>query len=290
MAQLIKLLVESMLAIMIACSSPLTNSEAETHQLLVPAQNEEGLWGYVYEDGTTALPYQWQYADHFRGTGYALVMTIDGIDAIVHTDGSYAVEPDETVYITADMDGEYFGGQDTGVFWLDNGDKIAFFDVETGYLSDFCYSITTDPWFNGADSSLLRVTKDGDTYGYVNRHTGEEIIPYIFSQINLDGFHNGYAIEELASNERLVIVREDGNYLYIPSEMEPIPGAMFEDGLLLMQDAETGYYGYCDANCKWVINPTYEDATSFDAGVASVNMNGSWSLINVDGNVIETNP
>lgn len=273
-----------MLVCLSACADPSANPA------LIPHQNMDGLWGYVDIDGTTVLPHQWLFCDVFRGAGYARVRTLDGYDAILRMDGTYAVPPDEHVTISGDMAGTYYGGMDTGVFWLDNNDRTAFFDVTCGYLSAFRYHIATDPWFNGEDSSLLRVTEDGHTYGYVNRHTGEQIIPYLFAQINLDGFHNGFAIEELAQNGAYVIVKEDGTFTSMPSAMVPVPGALVEDGLLLVRDANTGLYGYCDTNCEWVINPIYEDATSFESGMATVDEKGNRRLIDTRGRYVEEAP
>ena len=178
----------------------------------------------------------------------------------------------------------YYGGKDTGVYWLDNGQNKGFFDVQSGYFSGYCYDLMQDPWFDAECSRLLRITYDGETYGYVNRQNGVQQIPCIFEQINTTGFHNEFAFETLASSKEMVIVRENGTFLSIPDHLS-VEGTSFENHLLLVQDKETKLYGYCDSEGYCAIPPQFEDADSFQNGYAPVSQSGKWSHIDSNGNV-----
>lgn len=253
---------------------------------------KEDKWGYIDRLGHTVIPFQYAYAGEFRGNGYAMVSDFEGNDGIILADGSYVVYP---VPIIDERTGlYYYGGKDTGVFWLSDGlsaeNATAFFDVVDGYLSEFCLDIFgQDPWFDGECSDLLRVTYDGKHYGYVNRHTGEQVIPCIYEQMNTIGFHHGFAIEwrpgsdwRLGTEEQ-VILREDGSYLPLPDGLVPSLGALFEYERILVQDTTSKLYGYCDTQGDCVIPPQYEEAKSFCGGYASVCMDGRWFHIDTNG-------
>lgn len=255
--------------------------ESLTHRMLYPVCSN-GLWGYIDQKGELILPYQWSYCGDFRGNGYALVCTKSGKYGIISLNGDYMLYP--IPFADAAEELGYYGGKDTGVYWLDNGQNMGFFDVQSGYFSGYCYDLTQDPWFDSECSHLLRITCDGETYGYVNRQNGVQQIPCIFEQINTIGFHNGFAVENLTSSEEMVIVREDGTFLSIPDYIS-VEGTSFENHLLLVQDKETKLYGYCDSEGCCAIPPQFEDADAFQNGYAPVNQGGKWSHIDSNGNI-----
>ncbi len=256
-------------------------SPSADHTKLYPVCSD-GLWTYIDRNGNEVWPYQWKYCGQFRGNGFALVCTPDNKYGIISYTGEYVVYP----IIEADEGAElgYYGGKDTGVYWLYNGEKYAFFDVQSGFLSPYCFDASQDPWFDGACSNLLRITYDGQQYGYVNRQSGQLQIPCIFSQINTIGFHHGFAVETLEKTNKTVVVREDGTFLSLNDKLQPVEGELFEDGLLLVQDMTSGLYGYCDMDGNCPIYPLYDNATSFCNGYASVCVKGKWGHIDSNGN------
>ena len=275
-----RLLLFCIAAVAVLFAAKVGAAEAEAH--LYPVRNR-GSWGYVNPYGEEVIPCQWVECGEFRGSGYALVRTHEGDYGIIRTDGSYAVYP---IAQAADSEnGTYYGGKDTGVDWLldPTGTKLAFFDVESGFLSDYVFDVYTDRWFDGECSTLLRVSYDGKQYGYVDRQTGAEEIPCLFSGVNCTGFHNGFAYEYLTDTGEYVIVRTDGTFLSLQEGVHPIEGAMFEDGLIVVQDDQTGLYGYCNTEGLCVIEPQYEDALSFHEGYASVCQEGKWGHIDTSG-------
>lgn len=241
-----------------------------------------GLWGYIDQQGELVLPYQWSYCGDFRGNGYALVCTKSGQYGIISSTGDYMIYPIPFADEAEELG--YYGGKDTGVYWLDNGQNMGFFDVQSGFFSGYRYDLTQDLWFDAECSRLLRITYDGETYGYVSRQNGVQQIPCIFEQINTTGFHNGFAFENLASSEELVIVRENGTFLSIPDNLS-VEGTSFENHLLLVQDKETKLYGYCDSEGYCAIIPQFEDANSFQNSYAPISQSGKWSHIDLNGNV-----
>lgn len=250
---------------------------------LYPVCNSSGLWTYIDENGQEVWPYQWTYCGFFRGSGYALVCSINKKYSIITRKGNCVLD---SIYF-ADEGAElgYYGGIDTGVIWLYNGTKYAFFDVSSGYYSDYCFDTSQDPWFDGA-SSLLRVTYDGEKYGYIDRRNGEIQIPCKFQQINTIGFHDGVAVEYLESNGKPVIVHEDGAIYALPEFVTEIIDEQFHDNLLLVNDAENGLYGYCDIYGNCIIYPQFENAVHFSEGYAAVCNKKKWGHIDKNGDLI----
>ena len=48
---------------------------------------KNNLWTYIDEKGQEIWPYQWTYCGFFRGSGYALVCSIDGKYSIITCSG-----------------------------------------------------------------------------------------------------------------------------------------------------------------------------------------------------------
>lgn len=239
------------------------------------------LWTYIDDNGTEVWPYQWTYCGFFRGAGYALVCNAENEYNILKGNGEYAVEK-----IPFADEGEaqgYYGGKDTGVIWLFDGEKFAFFDVASGYCSAYCFDAAQDPWFDGECSTLLRVTYDGEHYGYVNRTNGQLQIPCVFQQMNTVGFHHGIAIEYLTDTEQAVIVQETGAICKLAASLALVDSACLEDERLLVIDKASGLYGYCNAEGECIIAPQFEDAAGFSNGFASVCKAGKWGHINTSG-------
>ena len=84
---------------------------------LYPARSN-GLWGYMDRRGGWVLPCQWSYCGDFRGNGYALVCTKSGEYGIISSTGDYIIYP--IPFADAAEELGYYGGKDTGVYWLDN--------------------------------------------------------------------------------------------------------------------------------------------------------------------------
>ena len=105
-----------------------------------------GLWGYIDQQGELVLPYQWSYCGDFRGNGYALVCTKSGQYGIISSTGDYMIYPIPFADEAEELG--YYGGKDTGVYWLDNGQNMGFFDVQSGFFSGYRYDLTQDLWFD----------------------------------------------------------------------------------------------------------------------------------------------
>lgn len=210
-----------------------------------------------------------------------MVCTQDGKYGIISSTGAYVVD---AVFLVDDGAAQgYYGGKDTGVFWLFDGSAWAFFDVQSGFLSPFCYHETQDLWFDGVCSQLLRVTYDGRTYGYVDRKNGQLRIPCIFSQINTVGFHHGLTFETLAETGEHIVVQEDGSFVTLAQGLQAVEGEEVEDGRFLAQNVHSGLYGYCDVSGQCLIPAQFEEATSFCNGYAAVRMDGKWGHIDLNG-------
>ena len=255
----------------------------DAHMDLFPVCKGD-FWTYVDQYGNEVWPYHWKYCGFFRGAGYALVCTSENEYGILSSDGSYVVYPIKHAEEGAELG--YYGGKDTGVIWLNNGDKYAFFDVASGFCSEYSFDSAQDLWFDGTCSHLLRVTYDGEHYGYVDRTNGRLEIPCLFQQINTVGFHNGYAVEILSETDDVVILHENGDTFLLPCSISPVEGEVFECNLLLVYDETSKLYGYCNPSGICVISPQFDNATSFSDGYASVCCSGKWGHIDEYGRLV----
>lgn len=237
---------------------------------------QNGLYGYANDSGAIVLPCQWRYAGEFRGAGYAMVRQSKGNNevGIIDTKGNYVIKFSGS--IEEGQNGVYCGGMHTGVYWLDNGKNLGFFDVTTGYFSGFIFHNSQDIWCSKT-SNLIRVSIDGDYYGYVNSTSGYLQIPYIFTGNESSDFVNGYAIDTL--DNTYVVIDEWGNIVPLSDGLVPI-----ELGdLITVRDMQSELYGFADYKGNCVISPQYDEVSAFRNGFASICQNGKWGHIDLSG-------
>ena len=196
--------------------------------------------------------------------------------------GGYAVEP-SSVYAVGEGQGEddddiqYYGGRDTGVYWIENieTDKVAFLDVQSGYFSGFRFHISQDPWFADPETDFLRVTEDGKSYAYINRRNGEFLTDYIFQQMNLTGFVGTFAVEQLAASGAWVVVNRNGTFTLLPAGYEPVDwyDGLEEDlrsGRVLLQ-REDGSIFFCE------MKMSHDTDMSFDYEIREYDVSDEWN-------------
>ena len=89
--------------------------------------------------------------------------------------------------------------------------------------------------------------------GYINKE-GQVVIPFQFKEtigIDVCEFHDGLAVQGISKNNRFALI-----------------------------------FGYIDKKGNWVIKPQYDDAKSFDKGIAEVVINEQYGYINTKGEQI----
>ena len=152
---------------------------------------------------------------------------------------------------------------------LEQNEKCGFLDIETGFFSGYLYDDASD--YSTTDLVLVEI--DGKN-GYADRRTGEIRIPCIYDSGWLLGtFEDGYAKVDSSDGETLLI--DENGKEYRAPDGTTIYGRRFSDGLCVVQDKESGLFGYMDQDGQLVIPAVYGRAGEFILGKAYVCPNGS---------------
>lgn len=268
-----------LLATTLAIAAPLTALAApDTEPLFVIREN--GLYGYMNSRGETVIEPQWSYAGDFRGN-YAAVSIDDESDGVIDRSGNYVLEPKYTT--DEGYDGGYYGGKDTGVIWASDYEGTGFFDIPSGFFSGTIYDQLTTPWAIG--DGLIGVCDDEGNYSYVDRTTGETVIPGRLLY-HITGFSEGFACvytdEDYSTYE---IIDKTGKALEFP-EGFIADSIAFSEGRIMVRDTRTNLLGFADTTGAVVIPAAYEEAFDFSEGYASVCVGGLWGHIDAQGNMI----
>ncbi len=235
-------------------------------------RGENGLFGFVDEQGRVVMPPQFAYADGFYGN-YASVKVVSEVssqflEGLIDTDGQWVVYPDKSVLLS-----EYAGH---GLYVVERNGKCGFLDVDTGFFSGYLYDGASDY----STSNLVLVEIDGKD-GYADRQTGEIRIPCIYDSGWLLGtFEDGYATVASQDGETLLI--DENGKEYRAPDGTTIYGRRFSDGLCVVEDKESGLFGYMDPEGNLVIPAVYRRAGEFIHGKAYVDPKDSYITYELD--------
>lgn len=275
-----------------------------TFDPLFPAKAENGKWGYINNKGEFIIQPQFDSAAGFRGD-YAVITvfpegfipseeTIEWPDCsgIIDRDGNIILEP---VYsFDSGYDGQYYGGKDTGIWyviqWRVNREdrKEGFFDITSGFFSGLkWYGVY--PWVS--ESHLIPVIDDTYRAGYVDRTTGELVIPCQYDAVDPSNFYGGVASvipidQEGNETDECILIDETGAIIPLPEGIHAVryEGA-FDDRIKVRNEEEL--FGYADIHARVIISPQFIYANSFKNGFAVVQYPESdWGCIDPDGHVM----
>lgn len=253
-------------------------AEAETETTLWPAYDPvTGLWGYITEDGAWGIEPQYRHAYDFIN-GYAAVGMNDHFTAsgIIDETGAYIFQP---AYFVERGEVGYDTWVYNDVYILEKDEKWGWFDTESGYISGLCWTYVAS-----YDNSPYVIASVGDMTTFVNRATGERLLPLM--DVFTYGFREGVAVTWLEEERKTVLIGVDGSITELP---EGIGAADWYicDGLLLVKDGNQRY-GYVDVHGNVVIEPQYTSAWNFSHGYGAVEKDGERLLINRENRVIAT--
>lgn len=135
--------------------------------------------------------------------------------------------------------------------YLDKNGKtiIPFIYEEAGNFSEGLAAVYQ---FSGYMNTILGRVRTSKC-GYINKE-GQVVIPFQFKEtigIDVCEFHDGLAVQGISKNNRFALI-----------------------------------FGYIDKKGNWVIKPQYDDAKSFDKGIAEVVINEQYGYINTKGEQI----
>ena len=281
---------------------PIQLSETAAGKPCYAVRNAQGLYGYIDTQGYVALPYQFAYAEDFRGD-YAMVEVTPTAsndvewDGLINSQGQWVFKPEKNLQITStelSWRYDFIGGKQDGIYIIHRNHRnlreSGYLDVRTGFFSGFVYDdvIARSNTFSMMDlSELIPVVKD-HYLGYACRDTGQIVIPCKYDSSRAEGFMYGYAIVAYEDGDYLLI-DQTGCEIYPPEDAVIEPKSWVENGLLPALSKKNGLMGYINMNGQWALPPAYEYAIGFVNGYASVCIPGRdgkpWVEIDTEGTI-----
>ena len=285
-----------------------------TGENLYPTEDEEnGKWGYVDDSDHWIIPASFDWAEAFRGDYATVTVYLDGMDpaehgkiypcqGIINRQGEFVLPPEYYVDSSWGEEGwGVFGTWEEGYYVVGCGKgPVGFFDVRSGFFSGLKYS---DLWSGRGNGDLIPVLdlREGIYYlGYAERTSGKIVIPceyYLDFDATVTTFQEDMGVlarvagideeeDETIPAEYRLMTRY-GEIIPLPEGIIPYPWADMSEGLIAVEDQDTGLLGYADSKGHIVIEPQYEVAREFEQGKARVMCSeDEWALIDTKGNIL----
>ena len=283
---------------------------------LFPARAENGLWGYIDSQGTWVIEPQFNYAYGFRGNYAEVTVYPEGfvpdetqymgnldMSGIIDRNGTFVLPP--TYSLSDGYDEQYYGGKDTGIWWItrwqddvwgedEDGEetltqraKCGFFDIPSGCFSGLKWS---DIWPWCTDSRLIPVIDDTFRAGYADRTTGEMVIPCQYFCVDPSTFSEGVASvayeDEDGDPLDFFLIDETGAEIPLPDGIHAVQYEGAVEGRIKISNDE-GLFGFADSQGAVIIPPQFTYANRFKDGFAVVQYpEGDWACIDPDGQVL----
>ena len=316
-----------LVCVVIMCLVPVggwAESSVTEVEPLFPACGENGKWGYINREGDFLIQPQFDGASDFRGNYAVIAVYPDGFtlteetdwasipdcEGVIDRNGSIVLQP--TYSFDAGYDGRFYGGKDTGIWyvtrwrdlvWDENEEeslqenRVGFFDIPSGCFSGLNWR---DIWPWVSDSRLVPVIDDTFRSGYADRTTGEMVIPCQYEATDPSCFYGGvasvFAIDEdydetgNRGRSACYLIDETGTEIPLPDGIHAViyEGAFF-DRVMIQDDAKL--FGYANASGQLVITPQYIRANSFEEtplGVTAVVQfsDQDWGVIDLEGEIL----
>jgi len=243
-------------------------ADADTETTLWPAYDPEtGLWGYIREDGAWGIEPQYGYAGHFHdgcaAAGTASPETGMEAQGVIDKNGAYLLSPEYLVVDHCSNEDNIAYGV-TGVFLVSKGGMKGWFNAENRYFSgvQWDYAWTQQGW-------PVMCVGQGFLYGYLDRFTGEPIVPIETCGRRPDEYSEGFFTVTFHGVEHAVLLDMQGQEIVFPEGIHVEAESVMRCGLVAVEN-EAGLMGYADAQGRIVIEPQYSFAMDFDGGFAEV--------------------
>lgn len=163
--------------------------------------------------------------------------------------------------------------------YLSFDDKNGFFEVKQNEKNGLCNSEGKEIipckfdyiWdYDYKEAGCFRVELNDKEGAYNDK--GNELLSCIYNDVFIQG---DYITFELNGKEGLYSIKEKKEILKCEYHYLSHP----QEGLILFKKEKDGKYGYMDLKGKVVIEPQYDNAASFEEGVAQVTKDGVTSII-----------
>lgn len=220
-------------------------------------------WGYMDEDGTLAIPYQYASASAFTGDGLALVTSTSGHMAVIDTQGKQIV-PFREAPETAEFDEKTIAFRYEGqtLFFDKTGRSLGSFAGASGFFSA---------------EGLLPVQVNG-LWGYLSQ-SGKTVLAPQYREAG--PFSGGYAVVRLADGSYAVI-DPAGAATPLPTGAAPQYMEVFGGDLVVMTDRSRAAL-YSRKAGKLLTDYMYQEISPYADGHAAVRLNNLWGILNLRG-------
>ena len=193
-----------------------------------------------------------EHSDHVSGVRvfagrnnkkvYASQGTLAGMEDMSILDGKYPAEVMPESGVEVNDSGTFAGGRDTGYFLVwdwgaDSAKEYGWFNIPNGFFSGVPYERVYVNWEDGP-ASALQATAFGGAWGFVDRFTGEALLPFQ-EEWSLAGTYSEGCVPVRRGQECALMDRE-GNAAPLPAgyvypAFEPVA---VSEGLIQVTDAE----------------------------------------------------
>lgn len=224
------------------------------------AAEKNNLWGFINPSGEWVIEPKYKRAKNFN-SGYALVLK----------KGKWSyINIEEEVLDTPTSD-KYYDFQDGGVAFIRKGFSVGLI---------------------GIDGAIILAPKYGKIQSFIDGHA-VVVVNDILGMINLKGeWIIPLEYEKLGDyNAKGVWGKKNGDYgLIINGTFNVLEGVNkiwnFSSGSNLRAARKKSKVGFINTQGEWVIEPAYDNAKSFNKGMAPVSKNGKWGFINEIGKLL----
>ena len=297
--------------LLILCLLLCLQIEAEEKQsdALFPAYDEATeKWGYIDVTGQWAITPQFDYARSFRGDYAAVTVRPESFpsaetnrtgfyddEGIIDRTGRFVLGPEYFLDAGYGETFQYYGGKDTGIWVVtqyENGSKTAdrlegFFEIPSGFFSGLAWK-SVYPWVT--DSRLIPVLDETFRSGFVDRTTGELVIPCLFQPVDPSVFSEGVASvaydTEDGNDLVFFLIDETGKEIPLPEDVHSLYGRAASNGRIAVEN-NAGLYGFADLQGHVAIEPQFIYVNDFAYGFAVVQFpEKDWAVIDRDGRVM----
>lgn len=215
-------------------------------------------YGYLNRTGKVAIPAKYDHGYNFSD-GLAKVV-LNGKTFYIDHNGKTAIAP---IPNSASTDPFHEGLAAVAVFTQSNGK----FEQKTGFI-DTTGKFVIPPIFDYAgyfsDGMAMAVAENGKKNGYIDR-TGKWMIT--MQDADLYPFQNGFAQYYDRKSKTTGLIDKKGKKLLFPNASNL---SNFAEGLIRFQ--RNSLYGYMDVNGKTMIEPQFKYASTFEGGIAQVEL------------------
>ena len=244
--------------------------------ILIPLQNEDGKWGYVDENKNWIIDPQFYDARMFN-KGAATAFKSKDECGIINTKGEWVIQPKYEV-VGPIGNGYFFAAyKDKRMAIIDEYENIAVDGLmEESLTKRFTENLVpVSKWITFDNEKVL--------VGFKNYKNEWTIKP---QYISYTLFKDGYAVVRKSDSTQIVIDTLGNTVLSIPQSIDM--ATQYADSLIPVRS--NNKWGYMNIKGNIKIDFQFDNAYSFESGIAIIQQENINKIINTEGEVILSLP